>query len=122
MYKLKQLSVWFYLGLLVWLTIYILRRNNIIIPYINGYLTDLIAVPMYCYFVEFITNFFSTAKREFKRKDIISSIVYLTIIFEVICPHISDKFTSDPFDVVCYIIGGFTYYFLRKRMNKTQVY
>lgn len=121
MYKLKQLSVWFYLGLLVWLTIYILRRNNIIIPYINGYLTDLIAVPMYCYFVEFITNFFSTAKREFKRKDIISSIFYLSLIFEIICPYISDKFTSDPFDVICYTIGGFTYYFLRKRMNQAQV-
>lgn len=122
MYKLKQLSVWFYLGLLVWLTIYILRRNNIIIPYINGYLTDLIAVPMYCYCVEFITNFFSTSKRELKRKDIISSIFYLSLIFEIICPYISDKFTSDPFDVICYTIGGFTYYFLRKRRNKIQVY
>lgn len=116
---IKQLSFWFYIGIGVWIIIFILRRNNLIIPYINSYLTDFISVPMYCYIVEFITNHFTKSKRELQLIDIFSSALYLTLIFEVICPLISDSFVTDIYDVVLYFIGGILYFFVRKKTVNT---
>lgn len=113
---IKQVSFWFYIGIGIWIIIFILRQNNLIIPYINSYLTDLISVPMYCYLVEYITNHFTKSKREFQLKDVFSSALYLTLIFEVICPLISDRFVADIYDVVLYFTGGILYFLLKRKL------
>ncbi|MBK1897794.1 hypothetical protein [Chryseobacterium paridis] len=55
-------------------------------------------------------------------KFIITSIVYLSILFEVLCPSISDKFIGDIFDVVAYFMGGIGYYFFQIHPQKSKLF
>jgi hypothetical protein len=113
MLKRYKVSTWFLLGLLSWITIIILRRNGIIIPWVNAYFTDLITIPMYCYLIQYTMNKIMGFQWKPNFKFIITSILYLSILFEVICPLISNRFTGDIFDVFAYFVGGMGYYFFK---------
>jgi len=114
MRKMYKISNWFILGLAIWLGIFSLRKNGVIIPFVNDHLTDLITIPMYCYLIQYIMNGFLGYNWKPDLKFIITSTVYLSLLFEVICPRISTIFTADIVDVIAYSIGGFLYY----RFNK----
>lgn len=114
MRRMYKLSPWFVAGLVVWLSIFLLRKNGVIIPFVNDHITDLITIPMYCYCIQFIMNSILGYDWKPDLKFMITSTIYLSILFEVICPRISTIFTGDVFDVVAYATGGFLYYRLGK--------
>ncbi|MET3035576.1 hypothetical protein ABXT08_05715 [Chryseobacterium sp. NRRL B-14859] len=109
----KKISCWFLLGLSVWAAILLLRKNGIYIPVINGYFTDFITVPMYCYLIEYIMNNIMGYHWKPDLKFVLTSVVYLSFLFEVICPGLSKVFTGDIIDVLAYFVGGMIYYLLR---------
>lgn len=111
----KRISFWFLLGLAVWGFIILLRRNGIVIPVINDYFTDLITVPMYCYLIEYIMNEIFGYQWKPDWKFVLTSVLYLSFLFEVLCPKLSTHFTRDIFDVLAYFAGGFVYYFITVR-------
>ncbi|WP_347219590.1 hypothetical protein [Chryseobacterium sp.] len=111
----KQVSYWFLLGLAAWAVIILLRKNGILIPVINNYFTDLITVPMYCYLIEYIMNSLLGFRWKPDFKFILTSILYLSFLFEVLCPKLSSLFTADIFDVLAYFLGGMLYYFFKTR-------
>ncbi len=100
---------YFLFGLIVWALIAILRSLGIIIPFINGYLTDLYTIPMYGFVVG---RLMKMAYKDWRPdlKFVISSTVYITILFEIICPLFSNRFTGDIFDALSYSLGGVIYY------------
>ncbi|AYZ34578.1 hypothetical protein EGY07_02870 [Chryseobacterium indologenes] len=107
-----KISYWFCLGLILWAVIIGLRKNSIYLPVINEYFTDLITVPMYCYLIEMIMNFLGyTWKPDVKF--VLTSAIYLSFLFEVLCPRLSNVFTADFFDVMAYFSGGILYYLFR---------
>ncbi|MGH1519307.1 hypothetical protein [Chryseobacterium sp. JK1] len=106
----KKISYWFLLGLVAWAGILLLRRNGIYIPFINNHFTDLITVPMYCYLIEYMMNFLSYDQWKPDLKFVLTSILYLSFLFEVLCPKMSDRFTGDFLDVLAYLVGGMIYY------------
>lgn len=108
----KRISYWFLLGLAAWLIIVQLRKNGIFIPVINNHFTDLITVPMYCYLIEYIMNSLLGFHWKADFKFVLTSILYLSFLFEVLCPKLSLLFTGDIFDVVAYFLGGMLYYSL----------
>ncbi|WP_426481818.1 hypothetical protein [Chryseobacterium sp. R2ACT005] len=108
----KRISYWFLLGLAVWGTIILLRRNGIYIPFINDYVTDGITVPMYCYLIEFTMNSILGYQWKPDLKFVLTSVLYLSFLFEAICPKLSEHFTGDIFDVFAYFAGGMIYYFV----------
>ncbi|WP_267401821.1 MULTISPECIES: hypothetical protein [unclassified Chryseobacterium] len=114
MRKRLAISPWFIVGLGVWMSILLLRQFGIIIPVVNSYLTDFLTIPMYCYLIQYITNTIFEKDWKPSRKFIIESVIYLSVLFELVCPMISDRFTGDFFDVVSYAVGGFLYYILGK--------
>ncbi len=111
MILLKKISVWYYIGLLVWGCIIILRKFGIYIPIINNHLTDLYAVPMYCYTIQFLMSGVFRYKWKPDLKFILLSTLYITLIFEVLGPVFSEKFVGDIIDVVCYLVGAIVFYF-----------
>lgn len=113
MLKKYKISYLFLLGLLAWLLIIALRRKEIIIPYVNNYFTDLITVPMYCYLIEYVMNTVLGFQWKPNFQFILTSILYLSLLFEVVCPSISTRFTGDILDVVAYAVGGIIYYILK---------
>lgn len=111
----KKISYWFLLGLAVWAAIILLRRNGIIIPVINDHFTDCITIPMYCYLIEYIMN--SLFKFHWKPdfKFVLTSVIYLSFLFEVLCPKLSPLFIGDIFDVLAYFAGGILYYVFKSK-------
>ncbi|PWN70307.1 hypothetical protein C1631_010020 [Chryseobacterium phosphatilyticum] len=104
-----QISYGFVLGLAAWMVIILLRKNGIFIPVINNHFTDFITVPMYCYLIDRIMNFLGYPWKP-DLKFVLTSVVYLSFLFEVLCPQISYVFTGDFFDVLAYCTGGMIYY------------
>lgn len=109
----KRISYWFLLGLVAWLLIIQLRKRGVFIPVINDYFTDFITVPMYCYFIEYIMNVWLKLRWKPDFKFVMTSVLYLSLLFEVICPKLSKLFTGDIFDVLMYFLGGMLYYFFK---------
>jgi len=121
MLKKYKISIWFLLGLISWLVIIIFRRNGIIIPWVNDYFTDLITIPMYCYLVQYLMNKILGFHWKPNLEFIISSTVYLSILFEIVCPLISNKFTGDIFDVLAYFFGGMGYFIFQNKTQKVRL-
>lgn len=106
----SKISYWFLSGLIVWAIIILLRKNGIFIPVINNYCTDFITVPMYCYLIEYIMNSLLRFQWKPDFKFVLTSILYLSFLFEVLCPKLSPLFTGDISDVLAYFVGGILYY------------
>ncbi len=111
---LRKISIWYCLGLLVWASIVILRKFGVYIPVINDHLTDLYAVPLYCYTIEFLMTKVFNYKFKLDLIFILTSTLYLTLIFEIFGPLFSDKFVGDFIDVICYLVGGLAFFYYRK--------
>ncbi|AZA90725.1 Uncharacterised protein [Chryseobacterium nakagawai] len=111
----KQISYWFLLGLAVWAVMILLRKNGIFIPVINNHFTDFITIPMYCYLIEYIMNSLLGFHWKPDFKFVLTSILYLSFLFEILCPKLSPLFTGDIFDVLFYFLGGMLYYFFKIR-------
>lgn len=110
----KNISLWYFLGLLIWLVIISLRSAGVIVPLVNNYLTDLYTIPMYCYTIETLMNRMFGYEWKSDFKFIISSSLFISILFEFICPLISPSYTSDIIDVLCYFTGGILFYYYRQ--------
>ncbi|MFN1216528.1 hypothetical protein ACKW6Q_06020 [Chryseobacterium kwangjuense] len=112
----NSISCGFLLGLAVWAFIIVLREKGIVIPVISNHLTDFITLPMYAYLVEYIMNDLLCYRWKPDLKFIIISAVYLSLLFEVVCPILSEKFTGDFWDVLAYFVGGMIYYLAKVRL------
>lgn len=112
----NKISYWFLLGLAVWALIIFLRKSGIFIPVISNYFTDLITVPMYTYLIEYLMNEVLGYHWKPDFKFILTSVLYLSMLFEVVCPMLSERFTGDILDMVAYLVGGIVYYFFRNRL------
>lgn len=111
----NKISYWFLLGLVAWSGIILLRKNGIFIPVINNHFTDFITIPMYCYLIEYIMNSLLGFRWKPDFKFVLTSVLYLSFLFEFLCPQLSPLFTGDIFDVLSYCIGGMIYYFFKIR-------
>ncbi|MDH6250758.1 hypothetical protein M2347_000485 [Chryseobacterium sp. H1D6B] len=111
----NRISYLFLTGLLVWSVIIIMRKNGIIIPFVNNHLTDLYTIPMYCYLIQFIMNGIMGFHWKPDLKFILISTLNLSLLFEGVLPLFSNRFTGDIYDVVAYGAGGMTYYFFNSK-------
>ena len=108
---------WFITGCLTWLVVYMARRFGHPLPFINGYIDDLIAIPV-------IANLGLWFQRQFIIRNnyyvlapshVVFIIIYVTLLFEILLPGLSKTYTADWVDIILYIFGGLFFY---KMMNK----
>jgi hypothetical protein len=108
---------WFITGCLVWLIVQITRMLGHPLQFVNGYLSDAFALPV-------IANLGLWMQRKFIIKNnyyvlspaqVIFMVVYISVLFEGLLPHISKIYTADWMDVLLYCIGGLFFYWV---MNK----
>lgn len=111
------LNAWFVACCLIWLVIITSRKTGHPIPFLNGYLDDVIAVPV-------IANLGLWFQRVFVIKSnyyvlapahVIFIVIYISVVFEWLLPCYSSTYTADYWDVLLYIIGGIFFYMV---MNK----
>jgi hypothetical protein len=111
------LNPWFILGCITWVIIYSSRKLGHPVPLLNGYIDDFFAIPV-------IANIVLSYMRVMIIKSdyyvlsawkVVFIVLYVSLMFEVLLPLYSKKYTGDWIDAVLYAIGGVFFYFV---MNK----
>src|SRR3569833_1153547 len=106
------LNKWFVGGCLAWLTVIILRRSGHPLPVLNGYMNDLLAIPV-------IANLGLWFQRMFViRNDyyvlspwhVVFIVAYVSVLFELALPYYSGAYTGDWVDVILYLAGVIFFY------------
>lgn len=116
MSKELNISYWFIGGLIIWGIIAFLRRNGILIPLINDHLTDLYSVPMLSYTIMKIMKLTYYPDWRPDLKFLLGAALNLTIVFEIICPLLSARYTADFIDIICYFSGALIYHLVLQRI------
>ena len=112
-----------YIGLILYLLHYAFRtfsddyKTTFLRNYSGDFLALIVCVPLFTN----IQILFGVRKSEkIKLKEIIFFFILFSLLFEIICPYILNKMTSDIFDVVFYALGGTILYFSQNIKTKIQ--
>ena len=116
--KLKTLlNPWFITGCAIWAVVIISRKLGHPVPIVNGYIDDAFAVPVIAGLSLWFMRVFIIKSDYYvlSRWKVVFIVIYVSLVFEVLLPLISKKYTADWIDVLLYSIGGFFFYWV---MNK----
>jgi hypothetical protein len=111
------LNPWFIAGCATWIIVMTARQLGHPVPYLNGYINDLFAIPV-------IANLALWFQRAVMYRSeyyvlapwhVIFIVAYVSVAFEGALPRFSVRYTADWADVVMYVIGGFFFYFVMNR-------
>ena len=108
---------WFIGGCLVWLVVIILRRSGHPLPVLNGYIDDLLAIPVIANLGLWFQRVFVIRNNYYVLSPwhVVFIVVYVSVLFELALPHYSNTYTGDWIDVVLYLVGGVFFYKLINR-------
>lgn len=108
---------WFIAFCLIWFALFLARKKGFPVPGLAGeYLTDLLAVPVVAQLgLWFQRLMYKDEHYRLSAGHIIFIVIYISLVFELILPHFSHRYTADFADVFCYVIGGV---FFWKVMNR----
>ena len=82
--------------------------------WISSYAADLLAIPLILYCAEKVVLWLYGSKKQIRTIHQLAGTCYVIIMFELALPLISDKYTADGFDILCYVIGFFLHVGTRK--------
>jgi hypothetical protein len=104
---------------LAWCTIHIFRNLYWPIPFLNGYLTDFIAVPAMAHVTLTFTRIFVVKNNNYKYplSYLLFIALYVSSIFEYVMPHFHTSYTSDWWDVVAYFAGSIFYHCVHSKQT-----
>src|SRR5258707_6367070 len=118
------LNRWFIAGCTTWIIVFITRKLDYPLPFINSYIDDAFAIPV-------IANLGLWFQRVFIIKNnyyvlapwhIIFIVIYVSLTFEGLLPILSKTYTADWIDVLLYAFGGiFFYYVMNKPLSSERV-
>lgn len=110
------LQAYFVLSLLIFGMVQLLKYFSADAPdWVFFYLNDFITIPLVLTVCLYGIRFLKKDRTIRLGVLSISSMVTLySIYFEFYLPSISDRYTGDMLDVLCYLAGGIIFYFLQK--------
>lgn len=81
-----------------------------------NYLGDFLCVPLVAGTTQFVVARMR-GKRDFKLNTamLVFLVVELSVVFEWLAPRLSSRFTSDVWDVLCYVLGALAFVFWQKK-------
>ncbi|TDH21620.1 hypothetical protein EXU57_19145 [Segetibacter sp. 3557_3] len=84
---------------------------------VDNYLDNLVAMPVILPLLqaERIGLFRKSQAFKLSRMDVVGATTYIIIISEVVFPSVSNRFTADWRDVLCYAAGGYLFYIFNHR-------
>lgn len=102
----------------------LLELIGISIPFINAYMDDLFCIPFVLTPTLYLMRRFVFNNENYilGKLQIALAIIYCAVLFELILPQFSPKYTADIRDVVCYISGAILFnYFINRNQLKLNV-
>lgn len=120
---MKNLKIYLleYVVIIVGLTHQVLQKVfKIEIDFWNNYGDDLIAVPFIASIVLITENrlVYKNNNRVHNFYQLLFIFFLLSILFEFILPRYDSKYTTDYWDILCYIFGLIVYYLMKRGINK----
>ncbi|TWJ01595.1 hypothetical protein JN11_01746 [Mucilaginibacter frigoritolerans] len=114
------LNPWFIIGCLTWAIVLVLRRTSHPLPYINGYINDVFAIPVIANLGLWFNRVFIIKSNHYvlSKRQVAFIVIYVAIVFEGFLPYLSKTYTADWIDVLLYILGGLFFY---RVMNKARM-
>lgn len=117
----------FLLCLALFLISQLLEKNGIFIPYFHAYSDDVCAMPVLLSFASALMSLVYFGKDALRfsyplsRFQIISTLIYTTILFEIILPKYNAIYTADKYDFLAYAAGAILYYmFINIRLTESK--
>ncbi|WP_228527768.1 magnesium citrate secondary transporter [Pararhodonellum marinum] len=100
------------------------KIQGLFIPYVHAYLDDLLAMPVILGITLQVFRWIHPQKSlfVFTKTQVIVGVIYISLIFEVFLPYLSDRYTRDLWDVLCYFIGAGLFYRFINIPSKTIAY
>lgn len=87
---------------------FIIARSGI--PFLDHYLDDLLCVPVVLHLSARVTGWLQgEVHYRLSRWQIVGTVVYSILLFEVFLPAVSNRYTADGMDILMYVAGGFLY-------------
>lgn len=103
----KKILLSFIILFLIFIIHQVILKAGIIIPIFSNYLDDLLCIPISMSIALLIhQKVIKNVNYRFNWLHILMSILFFSLIFELILPFISTRFHGDPFDIFVYILGG----------------
>lgn len=112
--KSPLLSPWFLAGAGLFIVHYFLQRAGLKFPLADAYLDDLLCMPVVLS-LSLAAMRFLYGKPALTNAQILFTLIYCSILFEVLLPMISSTYTGDILDVVLYAFGA---WFFARVMNR----
>lgn len=111
------LNRWFIVACLIWLVVTIMRRSGHPLPVLNGYIDDLLAIPVIANLGLWFQRVFVIRNNYYVLSPwhVVFIVSYVSVLFELALPHYSKTYTGDWVDVMLYLLGGIFFY---KIINK----
>lgn len=106
------LNKWFVGGCLLWLATIIMRRNGHPLLVLNGYIDDLVAIPVIANLGLWFQRVFVIRNNYYVLSPwhVAFIVVYVSVLFELALPNYSKTYTGDWLDVILYLTGGIFFY------------
>jgi hypothetical protein len=103
--------------LLFWINQLLEKHFLVFIPILHEYLDDLLAMPVVLGLTLFVFRKIHPLKENFTFSitQVLIGTIYFAVLFEILLPLWSNKYTSDPIDAIAYGIGAWVFY---KYINK----
>ncbi len=101
----------------IWIVIHSCRRLGAPIPWLNGQLTDFIAVPVIAHLALTFTRtvVLRDSQYTYPLRYLLFIALYTTVVFELLMPAFSPKYTADILDAIAYGCGALFYHFVHQR-------
>ena len=110
----KRSFLTFFFFLNFWLIFHLLKDFIEFPKFFDSYFDDFLVVPIVLTFSLFLQQLWVNPLLIFSKWQVVSVIIYFGILFEFILPKFMEAYTSDLFDIIAYLLGGITFYFIQK--------
>ena len=96
----------------MWFVVTILRRSGHPLPVLNGYIDDLLAIPVIANLGLWFQRVFVIRNNYYVLSPwhVTFIVIYVSVLFELALPSYSKTYTGDWIDVALYMVGGIFFY------------
>ncbi len=123
MWPITNKKMLFLLGLVTYWTFFFAKRNGFIAhPFVQGYLSDFLAIPLMLGVILIIMRWYTNNPSfRFSIAQIIFAFIYMSLVFEWFIPIYRSNFHADWWDVVAYGAGAWVYFKVQNSMRINSV-
>ncbi len=101
--------------LIIYFSLFVSKKMEFYFPIISDYFSDLICIPLSLLFIQWLSKRMTGQNMEIGFMHVLIAVLCFSLVFEVWMPSVSENYTADILDVICYSVGGMIYLLFFKK-------